>query len=436
MNKKKLAGVISLGCDKNRVDTERALSELSEDFEITNDIDQAQLIVVNTCAFLASARREAIDTILECADKKNNKLEKLIVSGCLPQKFSDELIDTLPEVDAFLGTDDYGSLREVIKLIYAGKRVNLTGKGVPKTFGRYLSTPPHYAYLKIADGCDNRCTYCLIPAIRGKYVSYPEDGLVKEASQLGDVKELILVAQDTTRYGEDGGKNRFVALIRKLTALDNIGSVRLLYCYPDRVSDELIAELAQNDKLLKYIDIPLQHASADLLRRMNRRGNGDEYLKLIERLRAEVNGIAVRSTFIVGFPGESDEDIETLKSFVRQAKLFNAGFFAYSREPNTPAYSFEGQIPARVKQSRLKQLYAVQREISAENLKQFVGKTIRVLSDGIDYDNNCFTGRAYFSAPEIDGKVLFTSERLVEQGEYYDVEITKSNAYDLMGKCK
>ena len=433
----KKIGVISLGCDKNRVDTEKMLSLLGKD-DLTSDMSEAQILIVNSCAFLESSRKEAIDTVLECNEyRTNGKLEKLVLTGCLPQKFINELYDELTEVDVFLGTKDYARLPEAIERAYNGERVNLVNS--EKTFDtieRVVTTPVHYAYLKIADGCNNHCTYCLIPSIRGKYRSEKLEDLVNEAKKLGRITDLILVAQDVTRYGEDiYGKPSLTELIRRLTALDNIGSVRLLYCYPDMINDELIEELKTNDKLIKYLDIPLQHSDPAVLKRMNRKGTGEDYLALIGKLRREVKGIALRSTFIAGFPGETESQFENLEEFLKKAKLNNAGFFAYSREEGTAAYNLDGQIPESVKKARVKKLYAVQKKVSREILSDFVGKTLDVIADGIADDGEGFVGRAYFSAPEIDGKVYFTADGEVMQGEKYGVFIKKRGDYDLYGEA-
>lgn len=433
--KEKTIGVISLGCDKNRVDTEKMLAVLGSD-KITQDQEEAQIIIVNSCAFLESSRKEAIETVFDVNElRKTGKLEKIVLTGCMPQKFVADMFDEFKEVDVFLGTGDYEYLPEAIELAYQGERVNFVGKA--KEFRekkRVVTTPLHYAYLKIADGCDNHCTYCLIPSIRGKYRSEKEEDLVAEAQSLGDVKELILVAQDVTRYGEDiYGENKFAELLRKLSALDNIGSIRILYCYPDKLTDELIAEIKNNDKIIKYLDIPLQHADPVVLKRMNRKGTGEGYLKLIAKLRKEIPDIAIRSTFIAGFPGETEEQFENLLEFIKEAKLTNAGFFAYSREEGTPAYRLPDQIDEKVKQSRVKKLYAAQKKVSEERNKSLVGKQIKVICDGVDYDKQSFYGRAYFSAPEIDGKAYFTYDGEIKQGEYYNVKITKADAYDLYG---
>lgn len=433
--KEKTIGVISLGCDKNRVDTEKMLAVLGSD-KITQDQEEAQIIIVNSCAFLESSRKEAIETVFDVNElRKTGKLEKIVLTGCMPQKFVADMFDEFKEVDVFLGTGDYEFLPEAIELAYQGERVNFVGKAKEfKEKKRVVTTPLHYAYLKIADGCDNHCTYCLIPSIRGKYRSEKEEDLVAEAQSLGDVKELILVAQDVTRYGEDiYGENKFAELLRKLSALDNIGSIRILYCYPDKLTDELIAEIKNNDKIIKYLDIPLQHADPVVLKRMNRKGTGEGYLKLIAKLRKEIPDIAIRSTFIAGFPGETEEQFENLLEFIKEAKLTNAGFFAYSREEGTPAYRLSDQIDEKVKQSRVKKLYAAQKKVSEERNKSLVGKQIKVICDGVDYDKQSFYGRAYFSAPEIDGKAYFTYDGEIKQGEYYDVKITKADAYDLYG---
>lgn len=433
--KEKTIGVISLGCDKNRVDTEKMLAVLGSD-KITQDQEEAQIIIVNSCAFLESSRKEAIETVFDVNElRKTGKLEKIVLTGCMPQKFVADMFDEFKEVDVFLGTGDYEYLPEAIELAYQGERVNFVGKAKEfKEKKRVVTTPLHYAYLKIADGCDNHCTYCLIPSIRGKYRSEKEEDLVAEAQSLGDVKELILVAQDVTRYGEDiYGENKFAELLRKLSALDNIGSIRIFYCYPDKLTDELIAEIKNNDKIIKYLDIPLQHADPVVLKRMNRKGTGEGYLKLIAKLRKEIPDIAIRSTFIAGFPGETEEQFENLLEFIKEAKLTNAGFFAYSREEGTPAYRLSDQIDEKVKQSRVKKLYVAQKKVSEERNKSLVGKQIKVICDGVDYDKQSFYGRAYFSAPEIDGKAYFTYDGEIKQGEYYNVKITKADAYDLYG---
>lgn len=439
---KKTLGLISLGCDKNRTDSEKLLGLIKDDFIITQDISKAQILVINTCAFLESSRKESIETVLDCNMwRQNGKLEKIIMTGCLPQRFIDEFYDEFVEVDGFLGTYDYDRFKETVMRCYDGERVNNVGKGgnnfKNSDCPRIVTTPPHYAYLKIADGCDNHCTYCLIPSIRGKYFSIPVEQLIKEAESLGEIKELILVAQDVTKYGVDlYGKKSLSLLIERLSALDNINSIRLLYCYPENIDNELIDQLIHNDKLIKYLDIPFQHGSDTVLKRMNRKGSFDGYLALVNDLKEKVKGIALRSTFIAGFSGESEEDFGKLKDFLLKARLFNAGFFAYSKEEGTPAYKLDGEVCESVKNKRVKELYALQKKISRENLARYKGEVIEVLCDGIDYDRQCFVGRAYFQAPDIDGVVYFKSGsgEVIEQGEYYKVRITRSSSYDLFGR--
>ncbi len=435
---KKKFGIISLGCDKNRVDSEKLLSIIkSSGCEITDDINAVQVLIVNTCAFLNSARKEAIETVIDFAAYKSENLEKLVVTGCLPQKFLNETFPALTEADVFLGTNDYDKFFEALEKSYTGDRINYVGTGSAAFIAdRVVTTPRHYAYLKIADGCNNRCTYCLIPKIRGKYVSFPIEDLLKEAEELGDVSELILVAQDITRYGIDlYGQKKLKTFLQNLTTLVNINSVRLLYSYPDMLDDELIAEIRDNPKIIKYLDIPLQHSENGVLKRMNRPAGREEYLNLIKKLRKNIPDISLRSTFIAGFPDETEEDFDNLCAFLKEAQLDNCGFFAYSREPDTPAYKLKGQIPAAVKKKRVKALYKVQKDISRKKLEKRVGTTIKVLCDGIDYDKNCFVGRAYFQAPDIDGKVYFNAYNAV-QGEYYDVLIEKCDSYDLYGREK
>ncbi len=435
---RKKFGLISLGCDKNRVDSEKLLSIIkSGGGAVTDDIDEAHILIVNTCAFLSESRKEAIETIIDCASRKNGNLEKLVVTGCLPQKYIGELYESLTEADVFLGINDYDKIFQALENSYRGERVDFVGSGNGGYCAqRVITTPQHYAYLKIADGCNNRCTYCLIPKIRGRYVSYPIERLIEEAENLGDVSELILVAQDVTRYGIDlYGQKKLKEILQKLTTLVNINSVRLLYCYPDMIDDGLIEEVRDNPKIIKYLDIPFQHSEDRILKLMNRKGSREEYLNLLNKLRAEIPGIAIRSTFICGFPTETQEEADAMSDFLREAKLDNCGFFAYSREPDTPAYKLKGQIPYSVRRKRVKKLYEVQREISREKIKDYIGKKLRVLCDGINYGKNCFEGRAYFSAPEIDGKVYFNANQAV-QGEYYDILITGSDDYDLTGKTE
>lgn len=431
----KRIGVISLGCDKNRVDTEKMLAILSKKHTLTTDYDNADIMIINTCSFLESSRKEAIYEILLAIEQKKQGLEKIIVTGCLPQKFLDEIKDELIEVDAFLGVSDYDKILGVIDDIYSGNRVIEVGCPRGECGTKRILTTCGYAYLKIADGCSNHCTYCLIPFIRGKYRSVPILDLIEEAKGLGNVNELILVAQDTAKYGCDLGENiNLVQLIRELSKLQNVKGIRLLYCYPENITDELIHELAVNPKMIKYIDMPLQHADDGVLKLMNRKGTGASYLELIEKLKAQVKGIAIRSTFIAGFPRESDQAFENLVEFLKKAKLFNAGFFKYSKEEGTAAARLDGQISGTVKSARYKKLYSVQKKIVKENNKALIGKTFKVMAEGFDEEQLVYYGRAYFNAPDIDGKIYFFSSEDVEYGNYYDIKIIKATGYDLYGE--
>ena len=434
----KTYGLVSLGCDKNRVDAEKLLASISaRGMQITDDVSKAQVLIINTCAFLNEARKEAIETVLEFSAYKSGNLEKIVVTGCLPQKYSAETFPELTEADVFLGTEDYDKFFEALQKSYEVGRINSVGCGEGLySSDRLVTTPLHYAYLKIADGCNNRCTYCLIPKIRGAYRSYPIEDLLKEAGNLGEVSELILVAQDVTRYGLDlYGQKKLTEFLQNVTKLVNINSVRLSYCYPDMIDDELIAEIRDNPKIVKYLDIPLQHSENGILKLMNRPQGREEYLRLIKKLRENIPEIALRTTFIAGFPSETEEQFQGLKSFLNEAQFDNCGFFAYSREPDTPAYKLKEQISYSVKKRRVKELYAVQSEISRKKLSDRIGKILTVLCDGIDYDKNCFVGRAYFQAPEIDGKVYFNARSAV-QGEYYEVLIESCGAYDLYGRTE
>ena len=439
----KTFALISLGCDKNRVDGERLLGEIEKNgCTVTTDLYEAQVVIVNTCAFLTAAREEAIMSVLEASRlRTEGKLEKLVVTGCLPQGYEEELYPALTEADVFLGTTDCKQLFPALEKAYAGERVNAVGEGnlCPseggKLFPRVLSTPDHYKYLKISEGCSNHCTYCLIPFIRGRYLSYPLEELVEEARGLGETQELIVVAQDITRYGEDMGENKLIPLLKALAALDNIRHIRLLYCYPEKITEELIAFIRDEKKILKYLDIPLQHSEDRVLKLMGRRGTRAEYLALFERLREEIPGIALRTTFIAGFPTETEEEHRGLIEFIRQAKFMNLGCFAYSREPNTPAYKLKGQVHHSTKERRVRELYAAQQPIARANMDAFVGKKLNVLCDGIDMERSCFVGRAYFQAPDIDGVVYFNAPE-AKEGEIYPVLIDRAESYDLFGRVE
>ena len=434
-------GVVSLGCDKNRVDTEVMLHKLVEGgYEITPDASCADVIIVNTCAFLESARKEAIETLLEMARfKQNGSCQKVIVTGCLGQKFGDEIYAEMDEVDAVVGTYEYDKICDIVAETLNGNRNLYNSCNDGLTVGsRVLTTLPHVAYLKIADGCDNFCTYCLIPFIRGRYRSVEMSKLVDEARELAaqGVHELIIVAQDTTRYGMDlDGEPRLVELIRRLSAIEQIQWIRLLYCYPELMTDELIAEISANDKVVKYVDIPLQHINSAILRKMNRKSDGESIRKLFDKLNAAQ--IAVRSTFICGFPTETKETVAELEQFLTDYKLRNVGFFAYSKEDGTAAAKFAEQVPERAKQRYVKQLYKVQHGVAEALNRDDVGKTYRCIideADGSDDEYYFYKARTYFMTPEIDGVVYVASKTPLTLGEFYQVKITGVAEYDLIGE--
>lgn len=434
-------GVVSLGCDKNRVDTEVMLANLSKGgYEIVSNPKFADVIIVNTCAFLESARKEAIQTSLEMASyKRSGKCKKVIITGCLGQKFGKDVFDEMHEVDAVAGTESYDDICDIVESALRGERKFYHNCAEGITFGsRILTTAPHTAYLKIADGCDNYCTYCLIPFIRGRFRSVEMDKVVEQANELADkgVKELILVAQDVTRYGKDlYGEYKIVELVRRLSQIEGIKWIRLLYCYPELMSDELIEEIASNDKIVNYVDIPLQHVNDKILRKMNRRSDGKSIRLLFHKLAAK--RILVRSTFICGFPYETKETIAELENFLEKFKLRNVGFFPYSREEGTAAAKLDCQVSTRTKQSYVNRLYKQQYKIANQLNNKDVGKTYRCVIDEPPQINNgkyFYVGRTYFMSPEIDGQVFVVSNKELSVGEFYDVKITGAVDYDLLGE--
>lgn len=429
-------GAISLGCDKNRVDTEKMLSRLvGGGHTLVGSEEEADVIIVNTCAFIDKAKEESIDEILNAiAAKTASKGKKVIVTGCLAQRYADTLKEEFPEVDAILGIADYDKILNTIEDVEEGEKVLCCANLDKFHEGRVLTTPYHYAYLKIADGCSNHCTYCAIPSIRGKYRSEKMQDLLCEAKKLSDdgVKELILVAQDVTRYGTDlDGKPHLIELLDKLSELD-FEWIRLLYLYPEMVDDTLIQYVKNNPKIAKYMDIPLQHIDDQVLKRMNRRTDEKSIRELISKLKNA--GIAVRTTFICGFPGETQEQFEKLEKFVKEVKFDYAGFFAYSREDGTPADKLDGHIDESVKEARAKKLAAVQERIIKTHNKELIGKQVKVIYDDIDYDKQTFVGRTQTQAPDIDNVTLFSADEEVKIGEFYTVEITGADGIDLVGK--
>ncbi len=439
-------GFVSLGCPKNQLDTEIMLREVVEaGYEITPEDIEADVIIVNTCAFIQSAKQEAIDNILDVAWlKKHRSLKAIIVTGCLAERYGEEIFRELPEVDAVLGVGSIHNIVEAIEAVTVKKKkgsrpkyYSHEDKNTVRLGGeRVLTTPEYTAYIKIAEGCDNRCTYCAIPDIRGHFRSRPMEDLIAEAKQLEalGVKELVVVAQDVTRYGQDlYGKYSLASLLRCLTEETAIPWFRLLYCYPDKMTDELIAELRDNPRILKYADIPLQHISDPILRAMNRRGDSKMIREMLAKLRREIPEIVIRTTFIVGFPGETEADFEALCEFVKEQKFDHMGAFAYSREENTPAYDLPDQIDEQVKQDRQDILMRMQMDINEQKNAEKIGKTVTVLCEGYDQVAEIYFGRSEADAPEIDGKVYFKSDIRVPEGTFANVKLRRVLDYDLYG---
>jgi len=430
----KIIGFVSLGCDKNRVDTERMMHVLSlAGFKFTQEPEKADIIIVNTCAFISSAREESINTILEMAQNKKGRTEKLIVTGCLPQKFLAEIQPLMPEVDAYIGVLGPEQILEAIAKAYG-----LEHRAVSRQtkFGRIVTTPKHYAYLKIAEGCSNKCAYCNIPEIRGAYRSEPKETLINEAKTLAQngAKELILVAQDVTRYGLDLYKSlEIVPLIKELSKIKGIKYIRLHYCYPELVSDDLINEIATNPMVCKYLEIPFQHSDDTILKSMNRASNYKDMLKLIEKIRKANLDIAIRTSLIVGFPGETRRAYSNLYNFVAEQKLDHLGIFEYSREIDTPAYSYTHQIPSFVKKRRINKLARLSQTLANENNKKYLGRMLEVVCEG-NPEQGLYVGRTQYNSPLVDSVVYFTSDTQVETSEYVNVRITDVvNFYDLKG---
>ena len=442
-------GVVSLGCPKNLVDSETMLGLIHEEnYEITNDPSEAEIIIVNTCGFIESAKEESINTILQMAEyKKSGSCKYIIVTGCLSQRYAEELFNELPEADAIAGVEVYDEIGSIIKRVMNGERFIMLERSKPdviytskETFlPRILTTPSYTAYLKIAEGCDNCCSYCAIPKIRGPYRSKPMEQVLKEAKALADngVKELIVVAQDTTRYGEDlpGGKLLLADLLKELNKIESLKWIRVMYCYPNNFTDELIETFASLDKVCKYVDLPLQHASNRLLASMNRYDTREEVETLLAKLRKCIPGIVIRTTFIVGFPGETDADFEELKEFVEQQRFENAGVFAYSQEEGTVAGAMPNQIPDEIKQERYHELMALQAQISEEIHKDTEGQTLEVLVEGIEEDGSgLHYGRSYREAPDIDGLVFIENPGDIKPGCFVKVNILQGFTYESVGE--
>lgn len=432
-------GMISLGCPKNQVDGEIMLEKLnSNGFDISPTIEGSDIMIINTCGFIEDAKKEAIDTILEVAQYKEAGLvSSIVVTGCLAQRYQDEILKEMPEVDAVIGI---GADRDIVKVCQKAALGIKTSFFPNREFlllegERMLSTPPHWAYLKISDGCDNKCSYCAIPGIRGGYIERSMESIIEEAKCLADkgVKEIIIVAQDTTKYGlKLYGEYKLAELLKELVKISGIKWIRLFYCYPDRVTDELIDVIAKEDKICSYIDIPLQHCNAEILSSMNRNGSYESLKALLNKMKSRIPDLSLRTTFMVGFPGETDKQFEELCQFVKEIKFDKMGCFAFSPEEDTPAYDFDNQIDESVKERRAQVLMDIQYSITEDANKDKIGKVYEVIIDEVS-DNHCI-GRSYLDSPEIDSGIIFKPISKHNVGEFVNVKITSYDGYDLLGE--
>ena len=433
---------ISLGCDKNLVDTEVMLGLLaSRGYEMTDDETQADIIVINTCCFIHDAKEESIQNILEMAEyKKSGRVKALIVTGCLAQRYRQEILDEIPEVDEVLGTTAYDKILDAVDAALAGKQEvmlsDIDALPLPDT-KRLVTTGGHFAYLKIAEGCDKHCTYCIIPKIRGNFRSVPMERLVKEAEGLAEqgVKELILVAQETTLYGKDlYGEKSLHVLLRELAKISGIRWIRILYCYPEEITDELIQVMKEEPKVCHYLDLPIQHANDEILKRMGRRTSKQELVDIIGKLRREIPDICLRTTLITGFPGETKEQHEELMDFVDEMEFDRLGVFTYSPEEDTPAAVMPDQIDEEVKEERQAELMELQQDIAFDNAQEMVGREVLVMIEGKVADENAYVGRTYRDAPNVDGLIFINTDEELLSGDFARVKVTGAVDYDLIGE--
>ena len=450
-------GFISLGCSKNLIDTEVTIGKFKEhNFTIVNDEEKADIIVINTCGFIESAKEEAINTILEMADYKNKRCKYLIVMGCLVQRYYEDLIKSLPEVDLFIKLDEYDKLwdkiEDLVKRDIVEKSKTKTSKLITKIppmpmfseeefLNRTVTTGKNYAYLKIGEGCSNRCTYCAIPYIRGPFVSRKKEEIIEEAKKLAakGIKELIVIAQDTTKYGIDlYGESKLAQLLEELSKIEGIKWIRFLYAYPEGITDELIDVVANNPKVAKYFDIPIQHISNNLLKKMNRRTNKEDIVNLIDKINKKIPDVVLRTSLIVGFPGETKEDFDELLDFVKNTRFDKLGVFEYSKEDGTPAAKMPDQIHWKTKKARYNKIMEEQQEISKENLEKKIGKTCTVLVEDISFDNKYYVGRTFGDVPDIDGLVHIKNDNKKQEKDvlnnFVKCKITDVNSYDLIAK--
>lgn len=433
---------VSLGCDKNLVDSEMMIGMLAEKGHvITDDEKEAEVVVVNTCCFILDAKQESIETILQMAElKKNGKMKVLIVTGCLGERYREEIQSEIPQVDAILGTNSFDLIAEAIDEVMEGKKQNHFNdiQAVP-VHGkkRMVTTGGHYAYLKIAEGCDKHCTYCIIPKIRGNFRSVPMDVLVEEAKKLAEdgVKELILVAQETTVYGKDlYGEKSLPKLLKKLAAIEGLQFIRLLYCYPEEITPELIQVIKEETKICHYLDMPIQHAADPILKRMGRRTNNEQLRNMIATLRKEIPDICLRTTLITGFPGETAKDFAVLKDFVKEMKFDRLGVFPYSAEEGTPAAKMKKQVPSFIKNRRKNIIMKMQQQIAFDKAEEMIGRKLEVLIEGKLPEEGVFIGRTYKDAPNVDGMIFVNSDRELVTGDVVTVGVTDFHEYDLIGE--
>ncbi len=437
-------GMVSLGCNKNQVDAERMLYKIKEaGYQLVADAALSDIVIVNTCGFIESAKQEAIETILEFGKlKEEGRIKKIIVSGCLAERYKEEVAELLPEADAVIGLGCNDDILNVIDKVLANQRpLEFANKlCLPMEGGRIQTTLPFYSYLKVAEGCSNCCTYCAIPAIRGKFRSVPMEKLIEEAKGLAEhgVKELNIIAQDSTRYGEDlYGESKLPELLTELCRIDKLKWIRILYCYPERITDRLLDVIAKEDKIVKYIDVPIQHCCEDILKKMNREGN-EEYLRaLMAKIREKIPNVTIRTTLITGFPSETEEQFNQLADFVKDMRFDRLGCFAYSQEEGTKAAEMPDQIDEETKQRRADVIMEQQQIIMAQNNEKMIGKTIEVVTEGFDRYGECYFGRSAADAPDIDGKIFFRSpERKLTSGSFVKVNITETLDYDLIGEIE
>ncbi|EOR27477.1 MULTISPECIES: 30S ribosomal protein S12 methylthiotransferase RimO [Clostridium] len=432
-------GMVSLGCDKNRVDSELILGTINKFYEITNDPREAEIIIVNTCGFIESAKQESIDTILEMAEYKNKyKCKMLIATGCLAQRYGEELLELMPEIDILMGVNDYMKLHKLILDFIKGERkllaTNYSDDNINEGI-RLLTTDKHTAYVRIAEGCDNYCTYCIIPKIRGKFRSRSKESILEEINYLtkNGVKEIILIAQDLTYYGMDiFNENKLHELIKEISNINGVEWIRLLYCYPEEITEELIEEIAINPKVVKYLDLPIQHISSNILRGMARRTNKEAIIGIIDKLRKRIPGITLRTSLIVGFPGETDADFNELCNFLEDYKLDNVGVFKYSKEEGTPAANMENQVDEDTKEQRQKKIMIIQKNVVEELNKLKISKIYDTIIEG--RKGKYFIGRSSEMAPEIDGSILIDEVRSLKKGDIVKVKIKEALEYDLIGE--